>query len=149
MTIEIVDLPIEGMVIFHSFLYLYQRVSGATEWPSLVYFTAARSRPNIPNFCGFRPAATNSAAQWISQPPARSSKPGNAMLGRGRNQPFPEAKFWRHGPFRSMIYTYSTCSWNVLDSFFGGIIQTTTMWLFWTPYHKRMSKSNNEHEKTN
>ena len=28
MTIEIVDLPIDGMVIFHSFLYVYQRVIG-------------------------------------------------------------------------------------------------------------------------
>ena len=26
MTIEIVDLPIDSMVIFHSFLYVYQRV---------------------------------------------------------------------------------------------------------------------------
>ena len=28
MTVEIVDLPIVSMVIFHSFLYVYQRVIG-------------------------------------------------------------------------------------------------------------------------
>jgi hypothetical protein len=28
MAIEIVSLPINSMVIFHSFLYVYQRVSG-------------------------------------------------------------------------------------------------------------------------
>jgi len=28
MAIEIVDFPIDSMVIFHSFLYVYQRVSG-------------------------------------------------------------------------------------------------------------------------
>jgi len=33
MAIEIVDLPINSMVMFHSFLYVYQRVSGSlVQW---------------------------------------------------------------------------------------------------------------------
>jgi hypothetical protein len=40
MTIEMVDLPIDSMVIFHSFLYVHQRVT-LDQWqqrPLIVFF---------------------------------------------------------------------------------------------------------------
>jgi hypothetical protein len=41
MAIEIVDLPINSMVIFHRFLYVYQRVPGT----HMIYPTVAMIHP--------------------------------------------------------------------------------------------------------
>ena len=57
MTIEIVDFPINSMVIFHSFLYVYQRVS----YRSLVREIAL-------NWLSAKMLSENSAQKWPSTP---------------------------------------------------------------------------------